>query len=70
MPGQRGSYGVRVFVHEFDQHHIARMPLDQRRNLAVSITEPQGAFPMAWNCTNFYAGWAFADRPWIGVFWV
>lgn len=65
--GLSGSHGEQIFVRALDQHHIARMPLAQRRNLAVSITEQQVVFPMAWSCTNFYAGWAFADRPWIGV---
>ena len=61
MPGQRRSDGVGVFVHQLDQHHVARVSLDQRRNLAVGIAEQQIAFPVAWNCPILNAGWTLAD---------
>src|SRR3954466_14047553 len=50
-----------VLVSNLDQHHVARMALDKRRNIAISRPTDQIAFPMAWHRTVFDRRRSFTD---------
>src|SRR5665647_274108 len=49
-----------VFVRDLDQHHVARMALDKRCNIAVARPADQVALPVAWDRTIFNRRWSLA----------
>ena len=51
-----------VLARHLHEHHVTRLTLDQRRDLAVVIAEHQVAFPMPWYCSVLNAGGSLADR--------
>jgi hypothetical protein len=50
-----------VLVGNFDQHHVARMALDKRCNIAIPRPTDQIAFPMTGDRTIFDRRRSFAD---------
>src|SRR3954469_25018963 len=59
---ERGDDGLRLLVSHLRQHHVARMPFDQRRDVAVLCAAQQIAFPMARHRTIFNRWRSFTDR--------
>ena len=58
---QRRDDAFGVLVRDLDQHHVARMALDKRCDVAVPRPADQVALPMAWDRTIFDRRWSFAD---------
>ena len=76
MLDERVDDRLRVFAIELHQHHVARLTLDQRRDLAVATAKDQITFPMPRHSSVFNARGrsrivtASAIWPWIAVFCV
>jgi len=61
MLDQRIDDGLRVLAIEFYQHHVPRLALDQRRDLAIAIAEDKVAFPVTRYRSVVDAGGSLAD---------
>ena len=67
---------LRVFAFQLHQHHVSRLALDQRRDLAVAAAEDQVSFPMTGHRPILDRSGPLADRhgsaicPCIAVFCV
>src|SRR3984893_6099832 len=59
---QRRDNAFGVLVSNLDQHHVARMALEKRCNIAIPCPADQVTLPMAWDCTIFNRCWSLADR--------
>lgn len=67
MLDERVDDRLRVFaIIELHQHHLARLTLDQRCELAVATAKDQIAFPMPRHSSVFNACRTFTDRDCIG----
>ena len=51
-----------VFALYSGQHHVARVPFHQCRDLTVVAADYEIAFPVAGQCSVFNRGGPFADR--------
>src|ERR1700692_1152003 len=58
---QRRDNAFGVLVRNLDQHHVARMALNKRCNIAIPCPADQAALPMAWDCTIFNRCWSFPN---------
>ena len=66
VPDQRVDDRFGVLAGYLHQHQIAGLPLHQRGDLSVPITEQQVALPVSRHCPIFGAGRPLADRDGVG----
>ncbi len=62
LPDQRRHDAPCILVGDLDQHHIARMPFDERCDVAVLRAADQIAFPVTGNGAVLDRRGALADR--------
>ena len=56
---QRRDNAFGVLVRNLDQHHVARMALNKRCNIAIPCPADQVALPMPWDRAIFNRCWSF-----------